>query len=421
MLLVIVVTALGTLLLTVVAMNFARSEKKIERKIEHRYPVADPQFAREMSVMMGPSIVQGNRIEPLQNGRQIFPAMLDAIRAARVSITFETYIYWSGEIAKEFSEALAERARAGIPVCVTIDWAGSVKMDADLLSTMEDAGVRLHRYRPLHWYNLGRMNNRTHRKLLVVDGTVAFTGGVGVADHWLGNAEDPQHWRESHYRVEGPVVAQFQAAFNDNWIKMTGEVLNGPNYFPSLERAGPVSAHLFTASPAGGAESMHLMYMLAIAAAVEAVNLCAAYFIPDELTSKALLAAQHRGARVRILLPGEHIDSAAVRLRSRASWGDLLEAGVEIREYQPTMLHAKLLVIDECFVSVGSTNFDARSFRLNDEASLNIYDKAFAREMTAVFEADLERARPYTWEQWKRRPLWEKVGERVFWPIRSQL
>jgi cardiolipin synthase len=166
---------------------------------------------------------------------------------------------------------------------------------------------------------------------------------------------------------------------------------------------------------------MHLMYLLAIAAAVEAVDLCAAYFIPDELTSKALLAAQRRGARVRVLLPGEHIDSAAVRLRSRASWGPLLEAGVEIREYQPTMLHAKLLVVDECFVSVGSTNFDARSFRLNDEASLNIYDKAFAREMMAVFESDMERARPYTWEQWKRRPLRERVGEKLFWPIRSQL
>ena len=421
MLLVIVVTALGTLLLTVVAMNFATPEKKVQRKVEHRFPVADPQFPREMSVMMGPSIVPGNRVAALQNGKQIFPAMVEAIRAARVSITFETYIYWSGEVGEEFTDALTERAQAGVPVCVTVDWAGSIKMDAKLLKQMEDAGVRLHRYRPLHWYHLGRMNNRTHRKLLVVDGKVAFTGGVGVADQWLGDAEDPEHWRDSHYRVEGPVVAQFQAAFNDNWIKMTGEVLNGPEYFPALQPAGEVSAHLFTASPAGGAESMHLMYLLAIAAAEEAVDLCAAYFIPDELTSKALRAARERGARVRVLLPGEHIDAAAVRLRSRASWGELLEAGVEIHEYQPTMLHGKMLVIDDCFVSVGSTNFDARSFRLNDEASLNIYDRAFAIEMTRVFEADLARARPYTLQQWRRRPLWEKIGERLFWPIRSQL
>ena len=421
MLLVIVVTALGTLFLTVVAMNFATPEKKLERKVEHRFAVADQQFPREMSVMMGPSIMPGNRIEALQNGREIFPAMLEAIRGARVSITFETYIYWSGEVGEEFTEALAERARAGVRVRVTVDWAGSIKMDAAQLQQMEEAGVRLHRYRPLHWYHLGRMNNRTHRKLLVVDGAVAFTGGVGVADQWLGDAEDPEHWRESHYRVEGPVVAQFQAAFNDKWIKMTGEVLNGPEYFPPLKPVGDIPAHLFTASPAGGAESMHLMYLLAIAAAVESVDLCAAYFIPDKLTSKALLAARQRGARVRVLLPGEHIDSAAVRLRSRASWGALLEAGVEIREYQPTMLHAKLLVIDDCFVSVGSTNFDARSFRLNDEASLNIYDKAFARDMRKVFEGDLQRGRPYTWEQWKRRPLWERVGERLFWPIRSQL
>jgi cardiolipin synthase len=421
MLLVIVVTALGTLLLAVVAMNFVTPEKKIQRKVEHRFPINDAQFPREMSVMMGPSIVPGNRVTALQNGDEIFPAMLEAIRGAKVSIAFETYIYWSGKVGEEFTEALSERARVGIQVCVTVDWAGSLKMDDSQLERMEDAGVRLHRYRPLHWYHLGRMNNRTHRKLLVVDGKVAFTGGVGVADQWLGHAEDPEHWRDSHYRVEGPVVAQFQAAFNDNWIKMTGEVLNGPEFFPALKPVGEVSAHLFTASPAGGAESMHLMYMLAIAAAVKYVDLCAAYFIPDKLTSSALRAAQQRGVKVRILLPGEHIDSAAVRLRSRASWGTLLEVGVEIYEYQPTMLHGKMIVIDDCFVSVGSTNFDARSFRLNDEASLNVYDRALALEMTRVFEEDLTQAKPYTLEQWKSRPLWEKIGEKVFWPIRSQL
>ena len=417
----IFITAAISLVLFVLAMNFATPEKKIERKIEHRFSIADPQFRREMSVMLGPSVISGNRVTALQNGVEIFPAMLEAIGGAQVSVNFETYIYWSGEIGQQFTEALAERARAGIPDNVTIDWVGSIKMDQDLLDRMEAAGVTLHRYRPLHWYNLGRMNNRTHRKLLVIDGRIGFTGGVGIADVWQGKAEDPEHWRDSHYRIEGPVVAQMQAAFNDNWIKSTGVVLNGPVYFPALETAGDMDAHMFIASPAGGSESMHLMYLMAIAAAEQSIDLAASYFVPDDLVIEALLAARGRDVAVRILVPGPHIDSEAVRLRSKSDWGRLLAAGVEMYEYQPTMLHTKLLVIDREFVSVGSTNFDPRSFRLNDEASLNIYEQGFALQMANVYEADLESATPYTLDMWKRRPLSEKLAERLLWPIRSQL
>jgi len=414
-------TAVATVLLVVLAMNFATPEKKMERKIEHRYSIADPQFRREMSVMLGPSVTRGNQVTALQNGAEIFAEMLGAIDDARVSVNFETYIYWSGEVGKKFADALSAKARAGIPVNVVIDWAGSIKMDDELLEQMEKAGVRVHRYRPLHWYNLGRMNNRTHRKLLVIDGRIGFTGGVGVADVWQGQAEDPDHWRDSHYRIEGPAVAQMQAAFNDNWIKTTGVVLNGVDYFPSLAPAGDMDAHVFIASPAGGSESMHLMFLMAIAAAEHSIDLAASYFVPDELIVQALLAALKRGARVRILVPGPHIDSEAVRLSSKSEWGRLLEAGAEILVYQPTMLHTKLLVIDREFVSVGSTNFDPRSFRLNDEASLNIYDHGFARQMVDVYEADLESAKPYTLEMWQQRPLKEKLAERLLWPIRSQL
>lgn len=414
-------TALASLLLVVLAMNFATPEKKIERRIAHRHTVDDPQFLREMSVMLGPAVIPGNRITALQNGVEIFPAMLEAIRGARVSITFETYIYWSGEIGREFAEALAERARAGTPVNVTIDWVGSIKMDEELLDLMEEAGVRVHRYRPLHWYNLGRMNNRTHRKLLVVDGRVGFTGGVGVADIWQGDADDPDSWRDTHYRIEGPVVAQVQAAFNDNWIKTTGEVLNGVDYFPKLEPVGDMSAHMFIASPAGGSESMHLMYLLAIAASEHTIDLAASYFVPDQLIIHALVEARRRDVRIRILVPGPHLDSETVKLRSKANWGTLLAAGMEIHVYQPTMLHTKLLVIDEEFVSVGSTNFDPRSFRLNDEASLNIYSRDFASQVAQVFENDLRDATPYTHDMWKERPWKKKIAERVLWPIRSQL
>ena len=417
----IVVTILLTLLVATLAMNFVRPEKKLERKVMHKHALNDPQFRREMSVLLGPAVLPGNRIVDLQNGDEIFPSMLEAIQAAKSTITFETYIYWSGEIGKKFADALAERARAGVEVSVVVDWAGSIKMDDDLLGEMKAAGVRIEKYRPLHWYNISRLNNRTHRKLLVVDGKIGFTGGIGIADQWTGNAQDPDHWREVHFRVEGPVVAQFQAAFNDNWIKTTGELLNGPDYFPQLLPAGDMDAHLFIASPAGGSESMHLMYLMSIAAAEQSIDLAASYFVPSELIIQALIVARQRGVRIRVLVPGEHIDSQVVRLASKASWGELLKAGAEVHEYLPTMLHVKLLVVDRELVSVGSTNFDMRSFQLNDEASLNIYNAAFAGRMTAVFEADLLKAKRYTYEMWEQRPFSEKFAEKVTIPIRSQL
>lgn len=417
----IALTALGTLLLVLLAMNFVTPEKKLERKVEHRYAIGDAQYRREMGVLLGPAIAGGNRVTDLQNGDEIFPAMLEAIAGARRSITFETYIYWSGDIGRRMADALAERARAGVKVSVLLDWVGSLRMDEALTGAMRAAGARVEHYRPLHWYHLGRMNNRTHRKLLVVDGRLAFTGGVGVADQWTGHAQDPAHWRDMHFRLEGPAVAQFQAAFNDNWMKTTGEVLNGPDHFPPLAPAGDTDAHLFIASPAGGSESMHLMYLLSIAAAVQSIDLQAAYFVPDVLIVKALLAARRRGVRVRVLLPGEHIDSDTVRLASKASWGPLLEAGIEIYQYLPTMMHNKMLVIDGLLVSVGSTNFDLRSFRLNDEASLNVYDADFAERMTAVFNADLQQARRYSHDRWAHRPLHEKLAERLVLPIKSQV
>ena len=417
----VVITALLTVLAVVLAMNFATPEKKLERKIEHRYTVDDPQFERELGVMLGPSISTGNQVDDLQNGDAIFPAMLEAIRGARRNINFETYIYWSGEIGQQFADALAERARAGVKVNLLVDWVGAIKMDDAQLDEMEKAGVVIHKYRPLKWYNLGRLNNRTHRKLLVVDGEIAFTGGVGIADEWSGHAQDPKHWRDMHFRIRGPAVSQFQAAFNDNWIKTTGVVLNGPDYFPALAAAGPMDAHMFIASPAGGSESMHLMYLLSIAAAERSIDLAAAYFVPDDLIIKALVAARHRGVRVRVIVPGEHIDSETVRLASKAHWGQVLKAGVEVYEYQPTMMHNKMLIVDGLLVSVGSTNFDIRSFRLNDEASLNVYNREFAARMTEVFEADLKPTVRYTYDSWQKRPWKEKFMEKFVLPLKSQL
>jgi len=417
---VALVLALVAVVAIVVA-NTKTAEKRVERRIPHRHAVADPQFRREMSVMLGPTIVDGNRIDDLQNGREIFPAMLEAIAAARRTITFETYIYWSGDIGHHFSRALADRARAGVEVRVLLDWVGCLKMAPDLLDEMREVGVDVRHFRPLRWYNVGRMNNRTHRKLLVIDGRIGFTGGVGIADQWNGDAGDPDHWRDIHFRAEGPVVAQFQAAFNDNWIRSTGMVLAGDAYFPELRPVGDMPAQMFIASPAGGSESMRLMYLMAIAAAAESIDMQAAYFVPDAMITRALLEARERGVRIRVVVPGPHIDSEAVRVASRAQWGRLLEAGIEIAEYQPTMMHNKLLVVDRELVSVGSTNFDIRSFELNEEASLNVYSREFAARMSEVFEADLANARPYTLEDWRARPLRTRIKETLVRPIRSQL
>ncbi|MGZ9076031.1 MAG: phospholipase D-like domain-containing protein, partial [Burkholderiaceae bacterium] len=334
---------------------------------------------------------------------------------------FETYIYWSGEIGKRFSAALAERARAGVKVNVLVDWVGSQKMDQDSIETMTQAGVEFRKYRPLRWYNLGRINNRTHRKLLVVDGRIGFTGGVGIADNWTGNAQDPEHWRDNHYRLEGPAVAQMQAAFMDNWTKVSGSVLHGDPYFPPQKPSGQMYAQVFQSSSEGGSESMHLMYLLSIAAATKTIDLAMAYFVPDKVTSEALVSAIKRGVRVRLILPGHHMDTEFVRSASRASWGPLLQGGALIHEYQPTMYHVKLLIVDGIWSSVGSTNFDPRSFRLNDEANLNVYDAEFARRQTQTFDTDLKHARRITYEQWEARPWHEKLKERGAALFSSQL
>ncbi len=264
----ILATFVLTALATLVLLNL-RAEKKIDVRPTHLYPVSDQQFVRSMSVLLGPPILEGNRVETLLNGDGIFPSMLAAISSAKTTIDFETYIYWSGEIGKQFAAALSERARAGVKVNVLVDWLGSQKMDNDSIEAMTQAGVDFRKYRPLHWYNLGRVNNRTHRKLLVVDGRIGFTGGVGIADNWTGNAQDPEHWRDNHYRLEGPAVAQMQAAFMDNWTKVSGSVLHGDTYFPAQKPAGQMYAQVFQSSSQGGSESMHLMYLLSIAAATK--------------------------------------------------------------------------------------------------------------------------------------------------------
>ena len=418
---VVLATFAATVLVVVLGANLALGDKQIDREVPTLYPVEHEQFTRTMNVLLGPQILDGNEVDTLVNGDQIFPAMLEAIGAAKKTVNFETYIYWSGEIGKAFEDALAERARAGVRVNLLFDAVGSGKIDDESIKRMKTAGVRVEKYNPLRWNTLTQMNNRTHRKLLVVDGLVGFTGGVGIADEWTGDGLDPRRWRDTHYRLRGPAVAQMQAAFSENWIEATGEVLHGVDHFPALQRAGEHAAQLFVSSPGGGGESMQLMYLLSIAAAAKSIDLSAAYFVPDNIERRMLADAARRGARVRILVPGPHTDSGVVKRASRASWGELLRAGVEIYEYQPALFHCKVMVVDGLWTSVGSTNFDSRSFSTNDEANLNVLHAGFAREQIVLFERDLQRSRRASIEEWQDRPLREKLMEHASRLLSSQL
>jgi cardiolipin synthase len=419
-----VVTILGTIAATLALSALVKNFSSGQRKIEYRIgpmTVGEPTFERCMSQLLGPPLVAGNRIASLLNGDQIFPAMLTAIRSAQQTITFETYIYWSGEIGQEFSDLLAERARAGVKVHVLLDWVGSAKLDREALETMERAGVEVAKYRPLRWYHLSRFNSRTHRKILVVDGKIGFTGGVGIADQWSGNAEDPEHWRDSHFQLEGPAVAHLQAAFLDNWIKTRSSVLNHESYFPELDCAGDTYAQVFKSSPSEGSDSMRLMYLMSITAAQQRILIANSYFVPDDQSVDALVAARQRGVQIEIIVPGPKIDTAITRRASRSRWGRLLQAGVTIYEYQRTMYHCKVMIVDDRWVSVGSTNFDNRSFRLNDEANLNALSYELAAEQAEIFDEDKRRSRQVTYQEWKSRPLREKIVETAAGLLRSHV
>jgi len=304
---------------------------------------------------------------------------------------------------------------------VLIDALGSQKIEQTVIGRLRDAGAQVRLYNPVRWDTIARMNNRTHRKIMVIDGAVGYTGGAGIGDEWSGDAQDAAHWRDTHFRLEGPAVAQMQAAFMENWIEVTGEVLHGPDYFPELRPAGGELAQFMVSSPGGGGESAQLLYLMSIAAARRSIQLSAAYFVPDDNEVRQFVEAAARGVRVQIIVPGPITDTAAVRRASRSTWGELLRAGVEIYEYQPTFYHVKVMTVDGLWVTVGSTNFDTRSFSTNDEANLNVYDRHFAAAQERIFEQDLERARRITLEQWERRPLSEKLWDYALGLLSSQL
>jgi cardiolipin synthase len=416
---VLVTSLLGALVLAIGA-NLKTTERRLLYRPRRLYTSGDADFRRALGILLGPPLVAGNRITTLVNGEQIYPAMLNAINTAQTNICFETFVFRDG-VGATFVEALSAAARRGVQVHMLLDWLGSRTMEPQLLQAARTAGCDLHVYHPPSWYHLGRLNNRTHRKLLIVDGKLGFTGGVGMGIEWKDGLKGLPPWRDSHFKAEGPVVAQMQAVFVDNWIKATGRVLHGAEYFPRLAPAGDMDAQMFGSSPVGGSESMHLMVLLALAAARSSIDIQNAYFVPDKLTVESLCSAARRGVRVRIVVPGRYTDARVGRWAAQGLYGALLETGVQLYEYQPTMMHCKVLVIDGLWSSVGSANFDDRSFRLNDEANLNVFSEDLAREQIRLIDADIARSRRMVLKRWRSRRLGRRINERLALLLRSQL
>ena len=383
--------------------------------------VTDPGFAATLQAHLGAPVVGGNRVDLLLNGDEIFPAQLAAIRAARTSIDDAQYFWSEGAVGGEIAGALADRCRAGLRVNVLLDGVGALGMPAEHLATLRQAGCRVETFRPLARWSVRRHNHRNHRRILVVDGRVGITGGSGVSDKWTGDGRRDGHWRETDVRIEGPAVAWLQAAFAENWREATGELLGGPEYFaPRPAAAGDVRAQVVRSSPAEGSYAAYTMVVLALASARRSILLTNPYFVLDAQTTEALIAAARRGVRVVALTPGK-IDHAIVRSASRHDFGRLLQGGVQIFEYQAALLHAKTLVVDSAWASVGSTNLDNRSFALNDELNVAIYDADVARRLEQAFERDLQYARRVTYAEWTRRGLSARVQELLVLPLRDLL
>ena len=393
----------------------------VEYHFDHTFSVSDPEFIGSALALANPVLVSGNKIQLLNNGDEYFPAMLGAIQAARKTVNFEAYIFASDSTGEKFRDALCERARNGIEVRVLLDGIGSGwgLRNSDV-RLMKKAGCKFAYYHPTHSWRVDRTNRRTHRRVLVVDGGLGFTGGVGFRDNWSGHAQDTHHWRDIHLRIEGPLVAELQAAFQEHWVKAFGEALTGAGQFPKLEQTGDLKAQVvpsssFTMAP------VPLAQAVAFTAAEKRIYITNSYCTPTDDQVEQLVKAVKRGVDVRILLPGPNNDQPLTKSAGRAAYGQLLEGGVKILEYQPTMIHEKSMVVDGIFSMVGSSNLDARSSEINEELDVAIYDRNFGAEMESIFERDEKESREYTLQQFKSRPLWERILDRLMLPFRSQL
>jgi cardiolipin synthase len=366
-------------------------------------------------------LLQGNKVELLQNGDGFFPPLLAAIAAAKETVHLESYVWWKGEICAQVAEALARKAEQGVEVRVLLDASGSSRMDDKLLERMKKAGVKLAKYRPLRFSNLARVNSRDHRKIVVVDGRVGFVFGHGIAEEWVGNAQDKDHWRDTGARLEGPIVGALQSAFTENWVEETGEVLVGERFFPKLQPAGPIAAHLAYHFNHGSVSAVDLLYRIAFVSAQKQLWIQNPYLAADDAMLDLIGQAAERGVDVRVMLPGEITDAQIVRHAGHSHFANLLRRGVKIYEYQKTLNHQKVMIIDGLWSHLGSTNLDNRSFESNDEVRLGIVDPQIAAQLAAAFDDDLRSCREIRLDAWLREPWSHRLRDRLSWRLNELL
>jgi cardiolipin synthase A/B len=389
--------------------------------LDHEFSVDADEFLETITGASGEPILEGNRIDVLNNGDEFYPVMLEEIARAQVSVTIEAYIYWDGDIGRRFAEALAVKAREGIPVKILLDAVGSSSIGTEILDTLEKGGCQLAWYNRIRWYTLGQFNHRTHRKSLIIDGRVGFTGGAGIADVWVGHAESPQHWRDTQVRIEGPAVTPLQTGFAHNWLKTTGELLSGATYYPEQERAGDLPVQTVMSSPETGASSVRIMHYLPIVCARRSIYIANPYFVPDQTAIETLVEARQRGVDVRIMVAGRHNDTWLARKNSIRLYGPFLRAGIQILEYNKTFLHQKTMVVDGQWVSIGTTNFDNRSFAHNEETSVCVCNRELAGLMERTFRADMRACDRVELEAWQKRGLWTKSLEAIASLLEAQV
>ena len=383
--------------------------------------VGNPTFATTLAAYAGTGVVRGNRVEVLLNGDEIFPAKLRIIKSARKTLNYAQYVWEEGKPSEDIANALAKRCREGLSVNILLDAVGALSMPSDYRQRMIDAGCKVESFRPLSPFTIDKVNYRNHRRILIADGLVGITGGSGTSGKWGGNGRQADHWRDTDIWVEGPVVEQLQGAFAENWLEATGMALGGADYFPgSIEPKGQVAAQVIRSSPAGGSVAMYTMYLLAMNSAKRSIDITNPYFLPDEKMIDTLVKTAGRGVRVRLLLPGA-IDHNLVRQASRSELGRLLLAGVQIYEYRAALLHAKTMVVDGEWATVGSTNLDNRSFGLNDEVNVITYDGGVGRRLEQVFVDDLSRSELVTYQSWKDRGIVSRFLEIISIPVRGQM
>jgi cardiolipin synthase len=380
---------------------------------------ADPRFRRILEGVLGVPATEGNLVDVLRNGDQIFPAILDSLGSARHTIDLLTFVYWRGEIGVRFADVLCDRAQAGVRVRVLLDAWGCRPIDKDLVHRMQGCGVEVRWFRPFRRFGFRHANHRTHRKVIVVDEEVGFTGGVGIADEWRGNARTADQWRDSHFRVHGPAVDGLRSAFLDNWLETDPSLFDERvDRFPQQPQAGTSVVQCVRGASESGRSDVATLFSTLLQSAKERVRITTAYFVPDETLTRKLCGAVERGVEVEILLPGPHADKRFVQVAGEARYGELLDGGVKIWNFQPSMLHAKVMTIDGVVSNVGSANLNARSTELDEEINLVVLDPDVTAILDGQFDEDVERSERVEPGRWRSRPLMQRALERGVEPIR---